>query len=86
MPLEPPEEKVTSKDVYKKGFDVTPHASNDFAIYAQALTVRTSGDVAVVWSDNTVSVVTMTAGLVYPYMARRVNAIGTTATGITGLY
>ena len=65
-------------------FAVTPHASTNFTQEVRQLYVGTAGNVAVVNLDN--SVVTfnnLNAGTtIGPFYIKRVNAVGTTCTGI----
>ena len=61
---------------------VTPSDSVDLTFPCRSLRVDVAGDVAVVDAAGTVVTYTCTAGEILPIRANRVNATGTTATGI----
>lgn len=68
------------------GFDITPDDANDLAVMPRALMVGASGDVAVTLKDGSSLTLTgLTPGVIYPLRVTRVQATGTTATGIQGL-
>ena len=54
--------------------------------YCDGIHANGAGDVALVGEDDVVAILTIEAGICYPYGAKRINATGTTATGITALY
>lgn len=60
---------------------ITPSDSTDFTVPTRAIRVGGAGNVAVVM-DATVVTYTCVAGEVLPVCAQRVNATGTTATGL----
>lgn len=68
-------------------FSVTAHDSDNFSDYTRALYVGGAGDASVVMaSGDTVTLVGLLAGTVYPLQLMRVNSTGTTATNMVGLY
>ena len=65
---------------------VVPHNTTDLAVRSEALYVGGVGDVAAVMQDGAVAVfVGVPAGSILPIICRRVNATGTSATGILSL-
>ena len=68
------------------GFAVTPSNTVDFPAVTGWIAVTVTGNVAVVFEDQSVLTVPMAAGVLHRIRARRVNATNTTATGIVGLY
>ncbi len=69
------------------GFDVTPDDANDLPILTRALLVGGGGDVVVDFADgSTLTLPSLTEGVIYPIRAARVRTTGTTATDIKGLY
>lgn len=67
-------------------FAVTPSDDTDFTIQPRSLFVGGGGNVAVVDIDGTVATYTVPAGFYLLMRASRVNATGTTATNIIGIY
>ncbi len=68
------------------GFAITP-APVDLPVVTRAIMVSTSGDIAVTFRNgDTVTLLGLVPGAVYPVRLSRVNVTGTTATGIVGLY
>ena len=70
-----------------EAFAITPHNSTDFDQVTRGIYVGGAGDVIAVMSDGTA--VTFTgalAGSILPVRAKRVNATGTTATALVGLF
>lgn len=66
---------------------VTPHDATNLAAVARALYVGASGNVSLIGADGVaVSLVGLAAGVWHPIRVRRVNATGTTATGIVAGY
>lgn len=66
-------------------FALTPHDSNDEAEVCRALYVGTTGNVAVVHPDGTVTTLTaMTAGIWHPVVFKRINSTNTTASNLVG--
>lgn len=69
------------------GFDITPNDGADLSVLTRALMVAGAGDVVAVLKDGTtLTLPGLAAGVIYPIRVSRVNATGTTATGIKGLY
>jgi len=65
---------------------ITPDDGADLASLTRALMVATAGDVAVIMQDGSDGVLpALQPGVIYPLRVRRVQASGTTATGLTGL-
>ena len=66
--------------------NVTPHASTNFTQEVRQIYVGTAGNLAVVNLDNSVVVFqNLNAGTtIGPFYIKRVNASGTTCTGIVG--
>lgn len=79
---------MSSPNPATRAFDVTASDTVDFSQgLSRALYVGTGGDVAVVMvSGNAVVFRNVQAGSVLPVQAKRVNATGTTASNILGLY
>lgn len=68
------------------GFDVTPADGADLPTLTRALMVAGAGDLAVTLKNgDTITLPALAPGVIYPIRARRVEATGTTATGIKGL-
>jgi hypothetical protein len=66
---------------------VTPSDSTDLTNFARGLMVNVAGDVSVDFVDSGSSIIlTLLAGVVYPFQVKRVRSTGTTATGITALF
>jgi len=66
---------------------ITPSDTVDLPRVTDAILVGAGGNVAAVMQNNVPGVFTgVTAGTVLPIAARRVNAAGTTATGLVALY
>lgn len=77
---------VETSDPASVGFDITPHNSTDFDYVTRGIWVGGAGNVAVVWADDTVSVLeAVPAGTLLPVRAKRVNSTSTTATALIGL-
>lgn len=66
--------------------NVTPHASTNFTQEVRQIYVGTAGNLAVVNLDDSVVVFqNLNAGTtIGPFYIKRVNAVGTTCTGIVG--
>jgi hypothetical protein len=55
--------------------------------YSRAIRVNVAGSVVLVMADNSVvTLANLAADVDHPYAVKRVNATGTTATGITAFY
>ena len=72
----------------RNAFAITPDDGTDLAFVTRALYVGAAGNVSVILIDDTDAVlfVGATAGLVLPIRVKRVQATGTTATSIVGIY
>lgn len=72
---------------YRSGAAITPHDSTDIAGgVVNAIYVGGAGNLVVVDQTNVAYTLTgVLVGQVYPVVARRVNATGTTATNLVGL-
>ena len=71
----------------ENGEAVTPHDENELAVVSRALYVGTGGDLVVALaSGTTLTLPNVQDGSLLPVRVRRVNATGTTATGIVSLY
>jgi len=71
---------VTPSDNVKIPF---PSGTN----YSRAIRVDVAGSVSLVMADNSVvTLANLSADIDHPYAIKRVNATGTTATGITAFY
>lgn len=69
------------------GFDVTPDDGADLPSLPRALMVTGGGDVAMVLKDgSSLTLPSLSAGVIYPVRPMRIMATGTTATGLKGLY
>jgi len=66
---------------------ITPSDSSDIVGgQVRGFMIAADGDVAVIMADGSAATLAaLKAGQIYPFQARRVNATGTTATGIVGL-
>ena len=70
-----------------RGAAVTPHDSTNLADTTRAIYVGGAGSVVAVMRNGSVVTFTgMQAGVIYPLRVNRINATGTTATGIVALY
>jgi len=66
---------------------ITPSDTVDLPRVTDAILVGSTGNVAAVMQNNVaVTLTALAAGTVLPIAARRVNAAGTTATGLIALY
>lgn len=66
---------------------VTPSDSVDLALgVTRAIMVGGDGDVSVVYANGMTDTIFLLAGVVHPVQVARVNATGTTATGIKAAY
>jgi hypothetical protein len=70
---------------YNRWFAVTPSDTVDITERHSALVVGAAGTLAIVDPRNLATIITVVAGQVLPVQVRRVNATGTTATGIVAL-
>jgi len=66
-----------------KAVSITPSNTVNPTKTIKGFIAETAGDIAVVNFDNTVEVITVVAGQTVPLMVKRINATGTTATGMT---
>lgn len=68
-------------------FAITPADAGEFAQFTRFIYVGGAGNLVVVMEDGTVGTfVAVPVGTVLPVRAFRVNATGTTATNLVGLY
>jgi hypothetical protein len=68
-----------------KAFPITPHASTNLPIRARSFYVGVGGDVTLVnFDDTTCLLVGVPQGAIIPCECKRINAIGTTASGLVG--
>ena len=84
----PPEQHIFSKmELAGSGklVNVVPNNTVNFAVPLKAIIAETAGDIACVNADGSVTIVTAVAGQTIPGVVYRINATGTTATGITGV-
>lgn len=67
---------------------VTPHDTNELAVYSRGLYVGVSGNVAVILAGDSsaVTFVGLAAGIIHPIRAKVVKSTGTTATSIVAVY
>lgn len=70
--------------VSKKSFAITPSDTVNFTRYPREIECGGAGTVAVVDFDDVVTSYTVVAGQSIPQICKRVNATGTTATGLVG--
>ena len=69
-----------------RGFNITPHATNEVEETTRAVWVGGGGDLAVEMRDGgTVTFTGVAAGSLLPFRVRKVLVAGTTATAIIGL-
>ena len=69
-----------------RAFAISPNDSADLAVPIRGLMVRVAGDVALTTIDGDVAVLpALQPGVQYAILASRVQATGTTATGLVGL-
>lgn len=74
-------------DPASNGFSITPADSGEFANFTRAIYIGGAGNAVIVMANNDVVTLTgLPAGTWLPLRVRRVNATGTTATGIVGFY
>lgn len=68
------------------GFDIAPDDQADIEQVTRAIMVSAPGDVSIILKNGTFLTLTgLIAGVLYPFRVSRINATGTTATGIKGL-
>jgi hypothetical protein len=72
--------------LYNDAAAITPSNTVDLPRPSDAINVGAAGTLAAVLQTNQVVTLTVTAGAVLPLRVRRVNATGTTATGLVALY
>jgi len=72
--------------IFKNAVAVVPHDVNLIAQQVACLYVATAGTVTVLTAKDQVVQFTAVAGGVIPIQVKRVNATGTAATGIVGLW
>jgi hypothetical protein len=77
---------VRSTMIFNVFVPITPSNTQDLAEITDSVYVGTGGDVAAVAEDGTVTIMTAPSGAILPIQIRRVNATGTTATGLIALY
>lgn len=74
----------------KNGAAVTPHDSNDLAVYARALYIGTGGGLKVITvGGSTLDFANLPSGFILPVSCKRVHATGQTGTiaaNIVALY
>jgi hypothetical protein len=67
-------------------YSITPHDTNALAFVPRAISVDVAGNVVIVSATGATKTLAMNAGDLFPCRPVRINATGTTATGITGWY
>lgn len=68
------------------GFDIVPDDATDLSAVTRAVMVSAAGDVAVILKNgDRLTLPGLLPGVIYPLRALRVEATGTTATGLKGL-
>jgi hypothetical protein len=70
----------------RSAFEITAHDSTDFTNETRGLIVGTGGTIEAVMADNGNGVTMILAQGYYPLALKRINATGTTATDLVGLY
>lgn len=71
----------------RRAVTVTPHDSNDMAIFSRAIWVGTGGDLVAVFEDGVaVPFLNVPDGTLLPIVVKRVNATNTTASSIVALF
>jgi hypothetical protein len=74
-------------DPAKQGIAITPSDSADFSFgFTRGIYVGGAGNISVEMANGTVMFYTVNAGSVLPLRVKRVNATGTTASNLVGLY
>lgn len=69
------------------GFAISKSDTVNFSFITRAIWVGGAGDIAVVWTDDTTTILSaVSAGALLPIGAKRINSTGTTATLMVGLY
>lgn len=68
-----------------RSFAITPSDTTDFVKQPREIDVGGAGTVACVLHDNSVITFTCVAGQTITQICKRVNATGTTATGLVGV-
>jgi hypothetical protein len=89
---------LASNDIYNPGHPgltgpiigtlgvITPDDNTDLRYVSRQISVGADGNVSVVWLDGSTSVEPVVTGKEYPWRLRRINATGTTATGLRVYY
>lgn len=71
----------------RRGFDISPHDTNEVSHITRAIHIGVGGDVKVTTVDGDTFVLkNCVSGDRYPVMARIIWSTGTTATNLVGLY
>lgn len=72
----------------KSFFAITPHDSSNFTNDARGIYVGTGGNISILPVDggSAVTFSNVPGGTVLPVMARRINATGTSASNLIGLF
>jgi len=74
-------------DPIENAFDITPSNTENLTYTTRGIYVGTSGNLKVDTADgDTVTFVSLSAGVIHPMRVRRVYATGTTAGSIIGVY
>ncbi len=69
------------------GFAITTSDTANFLRPTRQIRVTgTAGDISVVWFDDSTTVEPVSVGDVFDWRIKRINATGTTATGLRGYY
>lgn len=71
--------------IYNQAATITPSDTVNLAKPSDALLIGSSGAVAAVFENGTVAILTVSGPIVLPVRVARVNATGTTATGLAAL-
>lgn len=82
---------MPSLPLYNRAIPITPHNTTNFInvggqLTCEAINVGAAGTLAVVFEDDATAAFTVVAGQVLPVKVKRVNATGTSATGLLALY
>lgn len=70
--------------MFRTAFAITPSDTVALTRPCQSFTVGVAGNVSVLTAAGETVVIPVIAGFVYPLLVNRVNATGTTATGVVG--
>jgi len=88
MPINDPYETLTTglSSPICGGFDITPTDATELSLLTRAIMVGVAGNISIQLQDGTSVTLSLSPGVIYPLRVCQLNATGTTASQIVGLY